>query len=69
MPVMSGLDAIRLIRGGAVSNKQNIPIINFSAAVMESDKQTALDAGANDILNKSFNPQLLHEKISQFIVK
>ncbi len=69
MPVMNGLDAIKLIRSGAVPNKQNIPIINFSAAVMDSDHQTALDAGANDILNKSFEPQLLHDKISQFVLK
>ncbi|MES2650380.1 MAG: response regulator [Bacteroidota bacterium] len=69
MPVMNGLDAIRLIRSGAVPNKQNIPIINFSAAVMEEDKQVAMDAGADDILNKSFEPQLLHDKISRFVLK
>ncbi len=69
MPVMNGLDAIRLIRSGVIPNKQNIPIINFSAAVMESDHQTALDAGANDILNKSFEPKLLHDKISRFVLK
>jgi signal transduction histidine kinase len=69
MPVMNGLDAIKLIRSGVIPGKENIPIINFSAAVMETDKQIAMDAGANDILNKSFEPQLLHDKISQFLAK
>lgn len=69
MPVMNGLDAIKLIRSGVVPGKHAIPIINFSAAVMESDQQVALDAGADDILNKSFEPQILHEKISRFVLK
>lgn len=69
MPVMNGLEAIRLIRDGAVPNKKDIPIINFSAAVMESDMKVAMDAGANDILNKSFEPQLLHDKLSRFLSK
>ena len=69
MPKMNGLEAIKLIRGGAAPGKEDIPIINFSAAVMETDKQIAMDAGANDILNKSFDPQLLHDKLSRFLVK
>jgi signal transduction histidine kinase len=64
MPVMNGLDAIKLIRSGSVPGKENIPIITFSAAVMESEKQTALDAGANDVVSKPFNPALLHSKIT-----
>ncbi|RZK25853.1 MAG: response regulator [Flavobacterium sp.] len=69
MPIMNGLDAIKLIRSGVVPERQNIPIINFSAAVMESDEKIAIDAGANDILNKSFDHQLLHDKLSQFLSK
>lgn len=69
MPAMNGLDAIKFIRAGNIPGKSAIPIINFSAAVMESDKQVALDAGADDILNKSFEPQLLHQKLSKFLNK
>jgi len=64
MPVMNGLEAMKLIREGAVPGKENIPIITFSAAVMEQDRQTALDAGANDVLSKPFDVKLLHRKIS-----
>lgn len=68
MPVMNGLEAIQLIRNGAVPGKENMPIITLSAAVMESDKQTALDAGANDTLNKPLNIELLHNKISSLCI-
>ncbi len=67
MPIMNGIDAIKLIRNGVIEGKSNIPIINFSAAVMDADKKIAIEAGANDILNKSFEPHLLHEIISRFL--
>ncbi len=69
MPVMSGIDAIKAIRNGIAPGKENIPIINFSAAIMDGDKKVAMDAGANDILNKSFEPKLLHDKISYYLKK
>ncbi|MNW06223.1 DNA-binding transcriptional activator KdpE [compost metagenome] len=62
---MNGLDAIKLIREGFVQGKENIPIITFSAAVLETDKQTAIDAGANDVVSKPFELDVLHEKISK----
>lgn len=64
MPVMNGLEAIKLIRQGIVPGKENTPIITFSAAVMDSDRQTAIAAGANDILSKPFDVKLLHSKIA-----
>ena len=67
MPIMNGLEAIKLIREGYISGKENIPIINFSATVMEADRQKALKAGANDILNKSFDREILYQKISTYL--
>ncbi|WP_316746192.1 response regulator [Pedobacter gandavensis] len=69
MPVMNGLDAIKLIREGFVKGKENIPIITFSAAVLETDKQTAIDAGANDVVSKPFELDVLHEKIRKYAIK
>ena len=66
MPVMNGLDAIKLIREGFIEGKENIPIITFSAAVLETDKQTAIDAGANDVVSKPFELEVLHEKITRY---
>jgi signal transduction histidine kinase len=66
MPVMNGLEATKLIRQGHVPGKENIPVITFSAAVMENDKKAALDAGADDVLSKPFELRILHQKITQF---
>jgi signal transduction histidine kinase len=66
MPVMNGLDAIKLIRDGYASGKENIPVITFSAAVMENDKKTAIAAGANDVLSKPFELEILHKKIQKY---
>lgn len=68
MPVMNGLDAIKLIREGFVKGKENIPIITFSAAVLETDKQTAIDAGANDVVSKPFELDILHQKIRKYAI-
>jgi len=66
MPVMNGLEATKLIREGYVKGKESIPVITFSAAVMENDKKAALDAGADDVLSKPFELRILHQKITQF---
>ncbi|SMC67975.1 response regulator [Pedobacter nyackensis] len=66
MPVMNGLEAIKLIREGYASGKENTPIITFSAAVMDTDKETAMAAGANDVISKPFDPATLHKKIQEF---
>jgi signal transduction histidine kinase len=67
MPVMNGLDAIKLIRKGYATGKENIPVITFSAAVMEEDKKTAIDAGANDVVSKPFEMDVLYKKIRLFV--
>ncbi len=69
MPVLNGIEAIKLIRSGTVPEKQNIPIINFSSAILETDVKEIIEAGADDILNKSFDIEVLHEKISNLTQK
>ena len=69
MPVMNGLEAIRHIRDGYVPGKENIPIITFSAAVMDTDKKTAIAAGANDVVSKPFELETLHQKLKIYTSK
>ena len=66
MPGMNGLDVTRKIREGHVAGKKDIPIITFSAGVLDTDKETSVKAGANDILSKPFKVDVLHRKISVF---
>ncbi|WP_443937803.1 response regulator [Pedobacter sp. MW01-1-1] len=63
MPVMNGLEAIKKIRLGHIPGKEQIPIITFSAGVLDKDKETALMAGANDVVGKPFKVNTLHQKI------
>jgi len=69
MPVMNGLQATKLIREGVIPDKQYIPIITFSAAVMENDKKAAMEAGADAVLSKPFELAMLHHKIVQYTGK
>jgi len=63
MPVMNGIESTRKIRTELPEGKNNIPIISFSASVIEHEQKEALDAGVNDFLEKPFHPQILHQKI------
>jgi len=67
MPVMNGLDAIKCIREGYAPGKEKIPVITFSAAVMEPDKKTAIEAGADDVLSKPFELGTLYQKITKYV--
>ena len=69
MPVMNGLEAIKLIREGYAPGKESIPVITFSAAVMAADKQMAIDAGANDVVSKPFELDDLYRKIKSLTKK
>mgnify|MGYP003590041971 CR=1 FL=1 len=64
MPVMNGLEAIKKIRAGHIPGKEKTPIISFSAGVLDHDKETAKEVGADDIIGKPFKIDTLHEKIS-----
>ena len=50
MPDMDGIDVIRKIRGWS-----NVPILVVSARSDDTDKVSALDAGADDYLTKPFS--------------
>ena len=66
MPVLNGYETARKIRREMTGSKQNIPIISFSASVTESEKNAAIIAGANDFINKPFEPEALRSKILKF---
>ncbi|MCZ4242608.1 response regulator [Pedobacter punctiformis] len=69
MPVMNGLEAIKRIRLGHIPGKNKIPIITFSAGVLDKDKETAIKAGANDVVGKPFKVNVLHQKIKLYANK
>jgi len=50
MPVMNGLDATRLIRGG--TRNATVPIIAMTAAAFPEDRRNAFAAGMSDFISK-----------------
>ncbi len=65
MPVMDGLLAIKNIK--ANDRFKHIPIIAITAKTMPEDKQSCLDAGANDYLAKPINHQALVRVLNAWI--
>jgi signal transduction histidine kinase len=69
MPVMNGYEATRKIRAEMDNAKKDIPIISFSASVIERERDEAKRAGVDDFMEKPFDPALLHRKISILLNK
>lgn len=62
MPIISGLDVIKKIRGEL--NNDSLYIIMISGKIMTDDIVTALTAGANDYMIKPFSEDELIARIS-----
>ncbi|MGQ9660638.1 MAG: response regulator [Thermochromatium sp.] len=63
MPVMDGFEATRRIR----ARHPQLPIIALSAAVMEADREQALQAGANDHLAKPITVQAMFAMLEKWL--
>ncbi len=63
MPLMGGLETVRLIRDKLHST---VPVIGLSASVFESDRKECLAEGMDDYLTKPLEMDRLKEKIIQW---
>jgi CheY-like chemotaxis protein len=68
MPVMDGLEATRIIRSpeSHVINHA-VPVIAMTAHAMAGDRKICLDAGMDDYITKPVNPDILFEKIKNYL--
>jgi signal transduction histidine kinase len=69
MPVMNGNEATKKIRKEMIDSRRNIPILSFSASVIQREKDEAKNAGSDDFIEKPFEPITLHHKIRNMIDK
>jgi CheY-like chemotaxis protein len=67
MPVMNGHQATQLIREKEKGGSHRVPIIGVTAHALESDRELCLDAGMDDYMSKPISPELLEEKIRQWL--
>lgn len=65
MPVMSGLELVKAIRGG--SDRANIPILMVTTRGVKEDIVEALQAKVSNYVVKPFTPQILKEKIDAIL--
>ena len=65
MPGMSGLDAMRAIRGDP--NVTATPIILLTARAQESDVETGFGSGADDYITKPFSPRELASRVQALL--
>ncbi len=62
MPVMSGLEATRIIK----SFRNDLPIVVITAYALADDRVSAMDAGCDDFLVKPFKANDLLQKITEY---
>ncbi|MBB3351125.1 response regulator [Rhizobium lentis] len=67
MPVMNGHEATQTIREREKGQGHRVPIIGVTAHALESDREACLDAGMDDYMSKPISPELLEEKIRQWL--
>jgi len=67
MPQMNGYEICRRLR----QNERTVdtPILVFTARIQEIDRQTALEAGANEFLTKTATPDELVSKVKDLLAK
>jgi PAS domain S-box-containing protein len=66
MPNMNGFDAIRAIRSHEQGTERHVPIIMLTASVLDSDRKSCIDAGADAFVPKPIDFRLLFDLIADF---
>jgi DNA-binding response OmpR family regulator len=61
LPVLSGLEVCRLLRGRPAT--KHVPIIMLTARTSENDRVTGLDLGADDYVTKPFSTRELAARV------
>ncbi len=69
MPLMNGCETIRKIRNELEGLKKFVPIVSFSASLTEIEKKGILEAGADSLVEKTFEATALHDKIEMLIYR
>ena len=69
MPVLDGLEVIRIVRSPGVFPRSNLPIIMLTNRAQRSSVVEALRAGVHEFLVKPTSPKALHDRLLSIVIK
>lgn len=68
MPVLDGMEVMRIVRSPGVFPRPNLPIIMLTTRAERTAVQQALRAGAHEFLIKPTSPAALRDRLASIIV-
>ena len=69
MPVLNGMEVMRIVRSPGVFPRPNLPIIMLTSRANRSYVVEALRAGANEFLLKPTSPKALCDRLMSIVIK
>ncbi len=69
MPVLNGMEVMRIVRSPGVFPRPNIPIIMLTGRAHQSAVNAALRAGVHEFLIKPTSPKALRDRLTSIVTK
>jgi two-component system chemotaxis response regulator CheY len=69
MPVLNGMEVMRIVRSPGVFPRPNLPIIMLTSHAQRSTVVEALRSGAHEFLLKPVSPKALCDRLTSIVVK
>lgn len=69
MPVLNGMEVMRIVRSPGVFPRPNLPIIMLTNRAQRAQVHEALRAGAHEFLIKPTSPKALRDRLTSIIFK
>ncbi|HZQ13940.1 MAG TPA: response regulator [Pseudolabrys sp.] len=69
MPVLNGMEVMRIVRSPGVFPRPNLPIIMLTSRAQRSAVMEALCNGAHEFLLKPTSPKMLCDRLMSIVVK
>jgi len=69
MPVLNGIEVLRIVRSPGVFPRPNIPVVMLTTRAQRTQVNEALRAGANEFLLKPTSPKALCDRLISIVFK
>src|SRR5262245_11409723 len=69
MPVLNGIEVLRIVRSPGVFPRPNLPVIMLTTRAQRTHVNEALRAGANEFLLKPTSPKALRDRLISIVFK